>query len=203
MRARVSKQVSFPSARWRRCRDHVRGCAHALRWFPNNDTRCRRRWLRGGRAHQQHLKRQRRSRSTDRSARAAADRTYRHGAGKGVTCTCSMAAYRRPIQSWQACSRGLARLPMTQRLQPARHRSAGAIAGATLGVAPGHRRRCSNAQCESSADVAAIVDGARWVIEDHSQSARRSRIGHSSPIPRRTSRRWIHRPRRCGRREFQ
>ncbi len=72
---------------------------------------------------------------------------------------------------------------------------AGAIAGATLGVAPDAEIvDVKMVQCEKlRGTIKAIVDGAHWVIEDHKSASRvrRSRTGRSSPTRRREYRHSI------------
>ena len=100
------------------------------------------------------------------------DRTYRHGAtGKGVT----VYVFDGGVSSTHPELAGRVRAGYTafptdpKICNPHGTAVAGAIAGATLGVAPDAEIvDVKMVQCEKlRGTIAAIVDGARWVIDDH------------------------------------
>jgi subtilisin family serine protease len=100
------------------------------------------------------------------------DRTYRHGAtGKGVT----VYVFDGGVSSTHPELAGRVRagysgFPNDPKIcNPHGTAVAGAIAGATLGVAPDAEIvDVKMVQCDKlRGTIAAIVDGARWVIEDH------------------------------------
>ena len=102
------------------------------------------------------------------------DRTYRHGAtGKGVT----VYVFDGGVSSTHPELAGRVRVgysafPNDPKIcNPHGTAVAGAIAGATLGVAPDAEIvDVKMVQCDKlRGTIAAIVDGARWAIEDHKQ----------------------------------
>ena len=102
------------------------------------------------------------------------DRTYRHGAtGKGVT----VYVFDGGVSSTHPELAGRVRVgysafPNDPKIcNPHGTAVAGAIAGATLGVAPdADIVDVKMVQCEKlRGTIAAIVDGARWVLEDHKE----------------------------------
>jgi subtilisin family serine protease len=100
------------------------------------------------------------------------DRTYRHGAtGKGVTVYVFDGGVSTTHPELAGRVRvGFSAFPNDAKIcNPHGTAVAGAIAGATLGVAPEAQIvDVKMVQCEKlRGTIAAIVDGARWVIEDH------------------------------------
>ena len=92
---------------------------------------------------------------------------------KASRSTCSTAAFRRRIRSSpDACASASADFPTIPKIcNPHGTAVAGAIAGATLGVAPDAEIvDVKMVQCDKlRGTIKAIVDGAHWVIEDHKQ----------------------------------
>jgi subtilisin family serine protease len=102
------------------------------------------------------------------------DRTYRHGAtGKGVTVYVFDGGVSTTHPELAGRVRvGYSGFPNDPKIcNPHGTAVAGAIAGATLGVAPDAEIvDVKMVQCDKlRGTIAAIVDGARWVIEDHKE----------------------------------
>ena len=102
------------------------------------------------------------------------DRTYRHGAtGKGVTVYVFDGGVSTTHPELAGRVRaGYTGFPNDPKIcNPHGTAVAGAIAGATLGVAPDAEIvDVKMVQCEKlRGTIAAIVDGARWVVDDHKE----------------------------------
>src|SRR4051812_11731502 len=100
------------------------------------------------------------------------DRTYRHGAtGKGVTVYVFDGGVSTTHPELAGRVRvGFSGFPSDPKIcNPHGTAVAGAIAGASLGVAPGAEIvDVKMVQCDKlRGTIAAIVDGARWVVQDH------------------------------------